>query len=90
MSIIIEDIDEAIRCVENEYGFVTDVLRRAKQELLKSALLLQEIGERIERARKDLGESSSIDKDSYGAGYDQGYLDANGELLELITEPQSC
>lgn len=30
---ILDEIDEAIAWVENEYGFVTDVLRKAQKEI---------------------------------------------------------
>ena len=47
--------------------------------------LMEEMRERFESARRGAAETGKIAPSSWGAGYDQGYSDALGELLEHIT-----
>jgi len=45
--------------------------------------------EEIARARSDLADSSADDQNSYGAGYDAGYLDGVQWALKLLRgEPE--
>lgn len=48
--------------------------------------LIEEIRSRFDEARAKAAETEAIDPNSYGAGFDRGYSDALGELLEYVTE----
>lgn len=47
--------------------------------------ILEDIRERFAEAKQEAVESHKAAMNSYGAGYDRGYADALGELLEQIT-----
>lgn len=47
--------------------------------------LLSEIRSRFREARAKAERTEKIAHNSYGAGFDRGYSDALGELLESIT-----
>lgn len=52
--------------------------------------IADEIRERFSDARAKAAISASISINSYGAGYDLGYADALGELLEFIADDVSA
>ncbi|MFB6449300.1 hypothetical protein [Bradyrhizobium tunisiense] len=52
--------------------------------------LVEDIRERFRDAKESAKTSAAISLNSYGAGYDLGYADALGELLESITDDVSA
>ncbi len=46
----------------------------------------ESLDERIPRAREEAAASHAMAMNSYGAGYDQGYLDALEELLRIVND----
>ncbi len=44
----------------------------------------ESLDERIPQARQEAAASHKAAMDSYGAGYDRGYLDALEELLKIV------
>lgn len=50
------------------------------------ATFMKQLAEEIENAKEAVRESEGLDHSSYGAGYDQGYLDALKKSMILAME----
>jgi hypothetical protein len=62
---------------------MSDLVKRALKE---RADIIHEVSRRFRESRSKAEDSAAIAPNSYGAGFDLGYSDALGELLEYIMD----
>jgi len=78
----IDDYDRAVLCVLNE---LEQMLNEPQRSAGKESDVVAELRDRFADAKTKANESAKVALNSYGAGYDLGYHDALGELLEYLT-----